>query len=132
GRMLVGPGGASARRLDDLEDGIDAEILVRPYGLAALRRIARQLRLVDGGVELVAVDVDIGVERRGGAGLRAIRAGGGEGAIPGIVIEDAGLLRQGAGDQRDHPGKAVGRARRAGMRIERAPRAELGERRVRV
>src|SRR5947199_9884280 len=106
--MLVGPGSAAARRVDDLEDGVDAKILVWPHGLAAIGGIARQLRLVDGRIELVAVDVDVGVKGGRCTLRRASRAGGRQGAVPGVVVEDAGPLWQRAGRQRDHPGKAVG------------------------
>ncbi len=128
--MLVAPRGASPGRLGDVEDGVHAQELMRIDRLAAIGRIARQLRLVDLGIDLAVVDVDLLVIRRRGAALAAIRSRRRQGAVPDVVIEDAAQLRQRAGGQRDDAGKTVRGARRHRLGVAHAARFELGERRI--
>ena len=100
--MLVGPGGAPAVRLDDLEDRIHAQILVGVDRLAGVVGIARQVIRTQPAatVELGEVDVSAFIElddradrlRARSAARAHIRVAGGlrrQCAIPRDVVPES-------------------------------------------
>ena len=155
GRVLVRPGGEATGFLDDLEDGVGAEILVGIDRLAlAVNQFALHVVRVELGIDLteraaagnvgdegggeIVADVEFlevghfGALAAGASGVWQVLAGvGGLGrilrAVVAVVVEQARRFRRGASDLGDHAGIGVGRRGGEGVRVDDAGVGEFGE-----